>query len=197
MTITGIESNNTLFTGNLIFEELSDEGQFSIRDAINADLVGLLPEGNIPVAAASWGLSVKILSYDMMAVKTMSGFPLRAQFGSITYYSVVSFIETAFIQHVFQTFRPQRCLVAPITYGDVPFTTAELPGPSAFETLTTVSYLAVTTGLYMNYDTFVGATGFYYDFPESVVASVSVPYIVRYADLNPGADEGNTLIFNY
>lgn len=197
MPVTRKQEDGAVLIGYNVLEELEGQGQISVRDAINADLAGLLPVGEIPTAVAIWSVSVKVLNYDLPAVKTISGFPLRAQFGSITYYSIATFLSTQYVQHELQTFRPQRCIVVPINYLDVPYTIADIPAYEDFYANATATGYATSIGLPLPFDSLLGATGFYYDFAISAVVNVTIAYIVRYIDQDLG-EAGRVLSFvNY
>jgi len=58
-------------------------------------------------------------------------------------------------------------------------------------------YLAGGENLIYGYSSYVGATGFYYDFTPTVVATFSVPYVVKNVDLNPSSSAGNIIVQNY
>jgi len=143
-----------------------------------------------------WDVHVKIVDYEPTAIKSIQGFPSRGQFGSITYNSLSTFTQTHFLSHVFQAFPPQRCVVYPLGYTDLPFTNAEIPVLREFAQITLASSYALNLGYAGGYNMLTGATGFYYDLAMSAVANFSIPYVVRQIEENPSASPGRWSVFN-
>jgi len=197
MTVTGSDPNNFQVLGIIVIENLFEEGQFSVADAIRADIEDYLRTGNIIYGVASWGLNLKVTDFDPLAIKRISGFPLRAQFGSVTYNSLSTFSSSEWLIHEFQQFAPQRCLVYPLGYADVPYAIADIAAYVSYERITLASSYPVTQGFFPGYPTLTGATGFYYDFAKSALVNASIPYIVRQVEENPNALPGNFTVLNY
>jgi len=197
MTVFTYTNNGTSVAGMIILEEVSGDSQFSVREAIAADIESYIPEEYaIPFSVAAWGVSVDIDEFDTDAIRSVVGIPARRRFGTITYYSVLSFMEVQYFSYLRQAFRQQRCLVYPNGYNDLPFRNADIQPLTAVDGLSTSTGVVSSLGLYQGYDTFVGATGFTYNFEPSVVASICVPYYVRNIDASSG--EGSSAGFlNY
>lgn len=199
MPVTHWEDDYRRLAGVIVLQFLDETGQISVREAINAEIQDYLPEDyNILTGHAVWGCHVKITDFEISAVKTISGFPLSAKFGKITYVSLSTFLGGGYINHVFQGFEPQRCIVEPINYSDLPYSEVEISVVGEVASITnTTPVWAGGDNLIYGYNSFVGATGFYYDFAPTVIASISIPYLVRFLDVNPSASSGLNAVLNY
>lgn len=173
--------------GFLVLEELEGDSPFFVREAIAADIAPFIPSDYVtPFAVAAWGLSVDIVNFDTKSIRGMVGIPARLRFGTITYSSISSFAEVQYFSYLRQTFKPQRCIVYPSGYGAEPFTNADIPPLTEVDGISTATGVVSTLGLYQGYDTFIGCTGFTYNFEPTVVASICIPYYVRIIDASSG-----------
>lgn len=199
MVVTAWEDDFRRLAGVIVIPDIGEQGQYSIREAIAYDIENYLPaDYNQLVSFASWSVNVSVRDYNLSAVKYISGFPTRAKFGSITYNSLSTFINADFLRHEFQAFAPQRCIVQPFTYTDLPYTIADIVVQGEVLSLSQCTqYLVGGENLVYGYSSFTGATGFYYDLADTVIVNFSVPYVVKNVDLNPASQIGNILVQNY
>lgn len=199
MTVTHWQPDGRLIAGVIVLEDLEEQGQFAVRDAVAAEISPFLPtDFNILVSVCSWGLSVKVTDFIVAAIKTISGFPLCGKFGRITYNSLSTFREAYFLQHEFQQYAPQRCLCYPIGYIDLPYSNADIVVVGEIASIATAT--AVFAGgenIIYGYDTYTGCTGFHYDFAATVTANCAIPYVVKSYDDNPAAQSGVFTQLNY
>lgn len=185
MPVTSFQNDPRIYAGQIVLENLTGDGQVDVRDRINADITAFIPAGlSIPVSVAYWGAAIKITEYDISAVKLITGFPLRAQFGSINYYSVVEIQQVVFIQNEVQYFKGDRCIVLPEDYQGAEFVAANLPLPTLVGSFSTASGFTTTQGISGITDFVSGATGLYYSLTPSVIATLNISYLGR---INEGA----------
>lgn len=197
MTLLGWKDEPRIFSGEILFTDVQGDGQFSIRDAIEADIMQIFPGHYVePFAAAAWGLSIKIKDYNANIIKRIAGIPLRGQFGSITYFTVATYLQSQYIQHLFQTFAMQRCITHPIDYADVGYEPSSGQFLVEYDAYSTVSGFLSTLGIYASYDSFHGATGFAYDLAESVTANMVVQYVGKYAEQYPNTSNNRVVVIN-
>jgi len=183
MPVTAWQDFPRVYSGQIVLEDLSSFGQVDVSALINADITAYIPSTYVtPASATYWGLSVQITEYDNSAVKFISGYPTRAQFGSVNYYSVTEIQQVQFIQNEVQYFKGDRCIVLPLGYAGAAFTTADIPPVLQTGTFSTASGYASTLGFYGHWDGTAGATGFYYDLSPTVVASFNISYQGRIND---------------
>lgn len=183
MAITAWQDNPRIYAGQIVLENLTETGEVDVAALINADITPFIPSTYAsPASACMWGLSVKINEYENSAVKFISGFPTRAQFGSVNYISVTEFQQVQFIQNELQYFHSDRCIVLPIGYGGAAFTTAEIPAVDQVGAFSSASGYVSTLGFFGQWEGISGATGFAYDLSATVDASFNISYVGRIND---------------
>jgi len=197
MPVTSILENFQAFAGEIVIAPVVGQGQIDVRALINADISAFTPPAfALPAAAAYWGAAVKITEYDNSAVKLITGFPLRAQFGSLNYYSVTEIQAVHFIQNEVQYFRSDRCIVLPTDYLGAAFTIADIPEFTLATSFTSVSGVLSGLGLTGIADFTTGATGFYYLLTETVVASFNITYAGRFINADTGISPFPAIFLN-
>jgi hypothetical protein len=183
MPITAWQDNPRVYTGEIVLEDVEDAAEINVGALINAEITDFIPSSyESPASACVWGVSTRIQSYDTSAVKKISGYPLRAMFGSITYFSIGENKEVQWINYELQYFKMDRCIVLPYGYLGASFNIADIPATVQVGAFSTASGYVSTLGFYGLWDGITGATGFKYDLESTVIADINITYMGRIND---------------